>query len=281
MAIIDEALDTAGKSLKEMDYIAVTYAPGLIGALLVGVSVAKGLSFGSGIPLIPVHHIKGHIYANFMENHVELPAVALVVSGGHTNIVYMDENHRFEILGGTLDDAIGEAYDKVARVLGLNYPGGPEIDRLSKSGNGDSIKLPESKLENPYDFSFSGIKTSIINLINMKKMKNEEINAADIAASFQKTAVKIVVEKSIRAAKDKGVKTILVAGGVAANSLLRSELTLRCRGEGITAHFPSFKLCTDNGAMIAAAAYFGIKTGNKKPAESNLNGFAEMDIDKD
>lgn len=280
-AVMHDALSQADLTLHDIDYLSVTYAPGLIGALLVGVSFAKGMSFGRDIPLIPVHHLKGHIYSNFIENDIKLPAIVLIVSGGHTNLVYMDENHQFETLGSTMDDAVGEAYDKVARVIGLGYPGGPEIDKLYSSGNPDAIKFPIPVLEGKYDFSFSGVKTFIINYINKAKMKQEEINIVDVAASFQKTVVKILVDKTILAAKDKGVDTILIAGGVAANSLLREELKKAGEKIGKNVYYPSMKLCTDNGAMIAAAAYYGVKYAGKKPAGLDLNGKATMSIEED
>ena len=223
-AILDEALEEAKITLDDVDYIAVTYAPGLIGALLVGVSFAKGLSYAHNIPIIPVHHIKGHMYANFLEHDIELPCIALVVSGGHTNIVYMDENHKFINMGGTLDDAVGESCDKVARVLGLGYPGGPIVDKMYYQGDRNFLHITEPKV-GEYDFSFSGIKTAVINFVNKMNMKNEEFKKEDLAASFLGKVVDILCKKTLKAAKDKNVKTIILAGGVAANSLLRSQLT--------------------------------------------------------
>jgi N6-L-threonylcarbamoyladenine synthase len=281
-AILEESLSEAKITLGDVDYIAVTYAPGLIGALLVGISFAKGLSYGRDIPIIPVHHIKGHIYANFLEHKVELPAIALVVSGGHTNIIHIDENHKFTNLGGTLDDAVGESYDKVSRVMGLGYPGGPIIDRLAYEGNPDNIPMPEPKVGG-YEFSFSGVKTSVINYVNKMNMKKEEYNPADIAASFQARVVDILCKKTIKAAKEKGVKNILIAGGVAANSLLRKELLERSKVEGIDVFYPSMKLCTDNAGMIAVAGYFKLKYGEKDRvfADLKLNGVANMEIEED
>lgn len=281
MAVLKESLDEAEMTLNDMDYIAVTYAPGLIGALLTGIAVAKGLSFGSGKPLIPVHHIKGHIYSNFMEHDVVLPAIALVVSGGHTNIVYIDEEHNFTTLGGTLDDAAGEAFDKVARVIDVGYPGGPIIDKMYYEGNPNAIKMPKSVLDGKYDFSFSGVKTFVINYINKAQMKGEEVNRYDLAASFQKNIVETLVEKTILAAKEKSVTNIVLAGGVAANSLLRKMMTEEGERNNIKVYYPSMKLCTDNGAMIAGAAYFGLVSGKKKPAASDLNGFANMTLEED
>lgn len=279
-AILDESLGEAGITLAEIDYIAVTYAPGLIGALLVGISFAKALAYANNIPLIPVHHIKGHIYSNFIDKDINLPAIALIVSGGHTNIVHIDEEHNFKNLGGTLDDAVGESYDKVARVLGLGYPGGPVIDKLAKVGDPNSLKITEPKVAE-YDFSFSGIKTAVINYVNKMRMKNLEINNADLSASFQAKVVDILAKKAIKAAKDKNVKTIILAGGVAANSDLRAELEKRCEIEGISLHYPSMKLCTDNAGMIAAAGYYKLKYGNSKPADLELNGIANMSIEND
>ncbi|MCS5422678.1 MULTISPECIES: tRNA (adenosine(37)-N6)-threonylcarbamoyltransferase complex transferase subunit TsaD [Psychrilyobacter] len=281
-AIMEVSLKEAEITLDDVDYIAVTYAPGLIGALLVGISFAKGISYGRNIPIIPVHHIKGHIYANFLEHKVELPAIALVVSGGHTNIIYIDENHKFFNLGGTLDDAVGESYDKVSRVMGLGYPGGPVIDKLAYEGDSDKIPMPEPKVGG-YEFSFSGVKTSVINYVNKMNMKKEEYNPADIAASFQNRVVDILCKKTIAAATEKGVKNILIAGGVAANSLLRKELLERSKSEGIEVFYPSMKLCTDNAGMIAAAGYYKLTYGDSDKifADLKLNGVANMGIEED
>lgn len=257
-AVYEEAMTEARVTLDDIDYIAVTYAPGLIGALLVGISFAKGLAYGKGIPIIPVHHIKGHIYANFIENRVELPAISLVVSGGHTNLIHIDENHKFSDVGGTLDDAVGESYDKVARVLGLGYPGGPVVDRLSKLGDPNSFKITKPKVDR-FDFSFSGVKTNIINQVNKLKMKGEEINNEDLCASFQKTVVDILTEKTIDACKEYKVKNLLLAGGVAANSEIRLRLKESLQDINVEFIVPSFVLCTDNAAMIAAAAYYKLK----------------------
>lgn len=277
--VLDEALEEATITMEDVDYIAVTYAPGLIGALLVGVSFAKGLSYAYNIPIIPVHHIKGHIYANFVENDVKLPCIALVVSGGHTNILYMDENHNFENMGGTLDDAVGESCDKVARVLGIGYPGGPVIDRMYYEGDKDFLKIPEPKVGG-YDFSFSGIKTSVINFVNKMKMKGEEFKKEDLAASFLGKVVEILCKKTIKAAQEKNAKTIILAGGVAANSLLRSELTKKASELGIEVSYPSMILCTDNAGMIAKAGYY--KLINSKDdscfADINLNAVASMNV---
>ena len=282
-AILDEALEEAKITLDDIDYIAVTYAPGLIGALLVGVSFAKGLSYAHDIPIIPVHHIKGHMYANFLEHDIELPCIALVVSGGHTNIVYMDENHKFTNMGGTLDDAVGESCDKVARVLGLGYPGGPIVDKMYYLGDRNFLQITEPRV-GEYDFSFSGVKTAVINFVNKMNMKNEEFRKEDLAASFLGKVVDILCKKTLKAAKDKNVKTIILAGGVAANSLLRSQLTEQGAKLGIKVHYPSMKLCTDNAAMIAEAAYFKLKCAEKEEdcfAGLELNGIATLDVTKD
>lgn len=276
--ILDEALEEAKITIKDIDYIAVTYAPGLIGALLVGVSFAKGLSYSHNIPIIPVHHIKGHIYASFLEHSVELPCIALVVSGGHTNILYMDKEHKFVNLGGTLDDAVGESCDKVARVMGLGYPGGPIIDKMYYQGNRDFLPITEPKVGD-YDFSFSGIKTAIINFVNKMKMKEEEFSKEDLAASFLGKVVDILCKKTLKAAKDKKVNSIIIAGGVAANSLLRTQLTEEAKKIGVKVYYPSMKLCTDNGAMIAAAGYY--KLINSKEScfsDLELNGVATLDV---
>lgn len=279
--ILEESLEEAKVTLEEIDYIAVTYAPGLIGALLVGISFAKGLSYGLGKPLIPVHHIKGHIYANFIENDIELPCIALVVSGGHTNIVHIDENHNFTNLGGTLDDAVGESYDKVARVMGIGYPGGPIVDKLYYKGNKDALKIPEPKVDG-YNFSFSGIKTSVINAVNKARMKGENFSPEDLSASFQGKVVEILCKKTLKAAKEKNVKNIVIAGGVAANSLLRSELEKGAKEIGKKLFYPPMSLCTDNAAMIAAAAYYKLKYGKKNIfADLELNGKATMNITED
>lgn len=279
--ILEESLEEAGITLEEIDYIAVTYAPGLIGALLVGVSFAKGLSYGLDIPIIPVHHIKAHIYGNFIEHKVELPCIALVVSGGHTNIVYMDEKHNFVNMGGTLDDAVGESYDKVARVMGIGYPGGPVVDKLYYRGDKEALKIPEPKVDG-YNFSFSGIKTSVINAVNKAKMKGEEFKPEDLSASFQSKVVDILCKKTLLAAQDKKVKQIIIAGGVAANSLLRSELTERAKKMNIEVKFPTLEFCTDNAAMIAEAAYYKLQYGKGDIfADLTLNAKATLEITKD
>ena len=278
--VLEESLAEAQLTLDDVDYIAVTYAPGLIGALLVGISFAKGLSYAKNIPIIPVHHIKGHIYANFLEHEVKLPCISLVVSGGHTNIIYIDENHNFINIGETLDDAVGESCDKVARVLGLGYPGGPVIDKMYYQGNRNFLKITKPKVAK-YDFSFSGIKTAIINFDNKMKMKNEEYKKEDLAASFLGTVVDILCDKTISAAVEKNVKTIMLAGGVAANSLLRKQLKEMAEKKDIKVIYPSMKLCTDNAAMIAEAAYYKLKNTSKIEdcfANLELNGVATLNV---
>lgn len=281
--VLEESLDEAKITLDDVDYIAVTYAPGLIGALLVGLSFAKGLSYAKKIPIIPVHHIKGHMYANFLEHNIELPCISLVVSGGHTNIVYIDEEHNFTSIGETLDDAVGESCDKVARVLGLGYPGGPVIDKMYYEGDKNFLKITKPKV-GKYDFSFSGIKTAVINFDNNMKMKNISYKKEDLAASFLGTVVDILCEKTLNAAIEKKVKTIILAGGVAANSLLRKNLTEQAKEKGIKVVYPSMKLCTDNAGMIAVAAYYKlINSKDKKDcfADLDLNGVATLNIKND
>lgn len=256
--VIDSALKEASCTLKDIDAIAVTYGPGLVGALLVGVSAAKALSFASGIPLIGVHHIEGHISANYIENkELEPPFVCLVVSGGHSHLVVVEDYGKYKILGRTRDDAAGEAFDKVARAVGLGYPGGPKIDRVSKEGNPEAIRFPRAKVEDSvYDFSFSGLKSAVLNYINSMEMKKEEINVPDLAASFQKAVIDVLLEHSMDAVSSYGLKKFAIAGGVASNSSLRKTFEERCAKEGIEFYHPSPVYCTDNAAMIGAAAYY-------------------------
>ncbi len=256
--VVEEALQQSGLALKDMTHIAVTYGPGLVGALLVGVATAKALAFASGKPLIAVHHIEGHIYANFLVNpNLQPPLLCLVVSGGHTNIVKIDRHGHYVALGQTRDDAAGEAYDKVARAIGLTYPGGPQIDRLAKEGNKDAIELPRAWLEEgSYDFSFSGLKSAVLNYLNKMEMKQQHVNPADVAASFQQAVVDVLVTKTMRAAQAEGLKTIVLAGGVAANSGLRQQLEAAASASGCRLYCPPLALCTDNAAMIGAAAHY-------------------------
>ena len=256
--VMAEALLQSGKSLSDMDAIAVTYGPGLVGALLVGVSAAKAVSFASGIPLIGVHHIEGHISANYIENkELEPPFVCLVVSGGHSHLVVVKDYGEYEILGRTRDDAAGEAFDKVARAIGLGYPGGPKIDKVSKEGNPDAIAFPRAKVDgSDYDFSFSGLKSAVLNYLNSCEMKGETFCQADVAASFQKAVVDVLTEHSMHAVESCGIKKFAIAGGVASNSALREALAKECEKRGVTFYHPSPLLCTDNAAMIGAAGYY-------------------------
>lgn len=257
LPVFQEAMDKANCTLKDIDYIAVTNTPGLIGSLLVGLMFAKSLSFSHNIPLIPINHIDGHIFSNFIEENIDFPAISLIVSGGHTNLYYLTKNENnsinIELLGETLDDAIGETYDKVGRIIGLSYPGGPEIDRLAKLGS-DTLKIKIPKVEG-YNFSFSGIKTFITNFVNSEKMKNNKIIKENIAASLQRVAVDILYEKIDFASKNKFFKSILVAGGVSANKGLREKFK-DFEKKGLKVHFPKMEYCTDNGAMIGCAAYY-------------------------
>ncbi len=276
--VIDAALEEAGVNFQQVDAIAVTYGPGLVGALLVGLAEAKALAFALNKPLIPVHHIEGHIAANYIENpQWEPPFVCMVVSGGHTHLVHIKDYNSFQVLGRTRDDAAGEAYDKVARVLGLPYPGGPEIDRLAKQGNEDAIKFPHVTLEDDtYDFSFSGLKSAVLNYINKANMIGEEIVAADVAASFQKAVVSVLVEKSMRACKSLGLNKLALAGGVSANSYLRAKMLAACNENGIEMCVPKPVLCTDNGAMIGSAGYYEFING--RTAGMDLNAYPGLKL---
>ena len=261
--VAEEALRVAKKKLSDMDAIAVTYGPGLVGALLVGVSAAKAISFASGIPLIGVHHIEGHISANYIENkELEPPFVCLVVSGGHSHLVVVRDYGAYEILGRTRDDAAGEAFDKVARAIGLGYPGGPKIDKVSRQGNPQAISFPRAKVGDAvYDFSFSGLKSAVLNYLNSCEMKGIPVCQADVAASFQKAVVDVLVEHSMMAVEESGIKKFAIAGGVASNTALREALADDCLEKGIAFYHPSPILCTDNAAMIGAAAYYEYKKG--------------------
>lgn len=273
--LIEEALDQARVTYEDLDAIAVTFGPGLVGALLVGVSHAKGLAMALEIPLIGVHHIEGHIYANFLDHgDLPLPAICLVVSGGHTNLIYLPDHGTYEVLGRTQDDAAGEAFDKVARALGLGYPGGPKIDAQSRLGDPQAIAFPRAKTQGPYDFSFSGLKSAVLNHINQGKMKGEDLVVPDLAASFQEAVVDALVDKTMLALKATSTPTLLLAGGVAANTRLRDRLSLACREAGVAIYWPPMDLCTDNAAMIGAAAAY--KYSRQEFAGWDLNAIAQL-----
>ena len=269
--VVEEALKEANVTLDKIDAIGVTYGPGLVGALLVGLQFAKGLSFATKKPLIGVNHIEGHICANYIQ-HKELkpPFVSLVVSGGHTFIVHVKNYGDYEVIGQTRDDAAGEAYDKVARALGLGYPGGPKIDKLAKEGNPKAIVFPRANFhEETLDFSFSGVKSAVLNYLNKCKMQEIEVNKADVAASFQHAVIDVLKENVLLTCKKRNVKTIAIAGGVASNSSLRETLIKEASKRGIEVLFPAPILCTDNAAMIGSAAYFNFVNG--KISDLNLN----------
>lgn len=274
--VIRKALEDAGVTLDDIDAIGVTYGPGLVGALLVGVAEAKAIAFAKNKPLVGVHHIEGHISANYVENkELEPHFVALVVSGGHTHLVKVNDYGEYEIVGRTRDDAAGEAFDKVARAIGLGYPGGPKIDKLAKEGNPDAIEFPRAHVDDaPYDFSFSGIKSAVLNYINSANMQGKEINRADVAASFQKAVVDALVSRAVRLAKECGMDKLAIAGGVASNSALRAAIQEACAKNNIGFYSPSPILCTDNAAMIGAAAYYeyikGVRHGYDLNAVPNL-----------
>ena len=269
--VITSALTEAGMALQELDAVAVTYGPGLVGPLLVGVSAAKAICFAAGLPLIGIHHIEGHISANYIENKdLEPPFLTLVVSGGHTHLVIVRNYGEYEVVGQTRDDAAGEAFDKVARAIGLGYPGGPQIDRLSGEGNPDAIRFPRAKVEGaPYDFSFSGLKSSVLNYLNTCEMKGESVNRADVAASFQKAVCDVLVSHALAAVKDYGIPKLALAGGVASNSTLRRMMQKACEEQKTTFYHPSPILCTDNGAMIGAAAYYEYQKGVRHGLDLN------------
>ncbi len=275
MPIIKEALDTAGLTLQEIDHIGVTYGPGLVGALLVGVAAAKAISFALDKPLVGVNHMEGHIFANFLSHpELEPPFLALVVSGGHTQLVKIEGYNQFTLLGQTRDDAAGEAFDKIARVMGYPYPGGPQIDALAKKGNPDAIAFPKALHEkHNFEFSFSGLKSAVLNYLHTQEQRGQSYHAEDVAASFQKTVVETLVEKTMDAAQYCGMKTIVAAGGVSANSGLSAAMETACAEHGYTFYRPAPVLCTDNGAMIGCRAYymalderFADLTLNAKPA---------------
>ena len=264
MPVINQALEEASITLEKVDAIGVTYGPGLVGALLVGISAAKGLAFATGKPLVGVHHIEGHIAANYLENeNLEPPFVCLVASGGHSHIVHVADYNRFEIMGRTRDDAAGEAFDKIARALGLGYPGGPLIDVEAAKGNNKAVEFPRVYFnDGSLDFSFSGLKTAVLNYLNGMAQKGYDINLPDVCASFQQAVVDVLVKNTMQAARQKGVTRVALAGGVAANSRLRSGMKTAVEEAGMEMFYPRPVLCTDNAAMIASAAYYEFKRGH-------------------
>jgi len=276
--VIKDALKEANVTFDDIDAIAVTYGPGLVGALLVGVGEAKALAYGLNKPLIGVHHIKGHVLANLIE-HEELktPFVCLIVSGGHTEIAIVKDYNDFEIVATTRDDAAGEAFDKVARSVGLGYPGGPKIDKAAKLGNPHAIEFPKARVnDSKYDFSFSGVKSAVLNYQNKANMTGEKINVNDLVASFQRAVVEVLVEHTIEVAKDYNIKNVAMAGGVASNTALRSFMEEKCSEEGLKLHFPSPIFCTDNAAMIGVAAYFEYLNENFK--DLTLNAVPNLEL---
>lgn len=278
MPVLDEALSQAKVTLQDIDRIAVAYGPGLVGALLVGVSAAKTLAFALDKPLVGVNHLEGHIFANFLSHQdLQPPFMALVVSGGHTSLVHVKDYNHFTLMGQTRDDAAGEAFDKVARVMGLPYPGGPQIDKLAKEGNPDAIEFPMALNEKGnYEFSFSGLKSAVLNYLNSMKLKHIEINKADVAASFQKAVVDILVHKAVEAARQTHMHKLVLAGGVAANSSLEGKLQEAATQNGLEFYYPSKILCTDNAAMIACRGYYQALAGQF--ADSDLNAVPYLEL---
>lgn len=269
--VIQEALSAASMTLNDIDGVAVTYGPGLVGALLVGVAEAKAISYARKLPLIGVHHIEGHISANYIENaDLEPPYICLVVSGGHSHLVKVTDYGEYEVLGRTRDDAAGEAFDKVARAIGLGYPGGPKIDKISKLGNPRAIAFPRANIaDHPYDFSFSGLKSAVLNYLNQCDMKGEEYSQADVAASFQQSVVDVLTEHAMKAMEETGMKKLAIAGGVASNTALRQAMKEQCEKHNIAFYHPSPVLCTDNAAMIGAAGYYEYRKGIRHGLDLN------------
>lgn len=276
--VVEQALEDADCTMDDIDAIAVTYAPGLIGSLLVGVNFAKGLALATDTPLVPVHHLRGHIASNYISSDIEPPFLCLVVSGGHSHIVAVKSYTDFEVIGKTRDDAAGEALDKAGRTMGLAYPGGISIDKLSPQGNEDAFTFPVPKVANaPYDYSFSGLKTAVINIVHNAQQKGEEINTADLSASFQKSVVSCLLKNFELAAENFGYTKLVIAGGVSANSRLRADAKKMCDKHGWELFIPELKYCGDNAAMIAAQGYYEYKIGNV--ADESLNAYATMPLD--
>ena len=276
--VVDQALEDAGCTMADIDAIAVTYAPGLIGSLLVGVNFAKGLALSTGKPLVPVHHLRGHIASNYITSDIEPPFLCLVVSGGHSHIVAVKSYTDFEVIGKTRDDAAGEALDKAGRTMGLAYPGGVSIDKISPTGNENAFKFPHPRVSgSPYDYSFSGLKTAVINIVHNASQKGEQINTADLAASFQKTVVDCLLQNFESAEENSGYNKLVIAGGVSANSRLRADAEKMCRRHGWQLFIPQLKYCGDNAAMIGAQGYYEFLAGNV--AGENLNAYATMPLD--
>ena len=276
--VVQEALKEAGTTLEAVDAIAVTYGPGLVGALLVGVAYAKALAFGLKKPLIGVHHIEGHVAANFLAHpELEPPFLSLIVSGGHTNLAFMKDYGVFEIIGRTRDDAAGEAFDKVARAIGLGYPGGPKIEKAAREGNPEAIHFPRGKVdEAPYDFTFSGMKSAVLNYLNHAEMTGETVSQADVAASFQAAAVEVLVSRAMAAAREFRQEKLVLAGGVAANGALRAALQEACDKAGVALYAPPLILCTDNAAMIGAAGYYRYLKGDLAGWDLNAVPYLEL-----
>lgn len=273
--VIDKCLKDINFTMDDITAIAVTYGPGLVGSLLVGLEAAKTLAYIFSKPLIPVHHIRSHIYANNLEKQIEFPLLALVISGGHTDLLYMQDHFQIEYIGRTLDDAVGECYDKVGRVLGIPYPGGPKIDKLAKEGN-PRYNLPVPLHDKGYNFSFSGLKSAVINLCHKYKQNNEEISSKDLACSFQNVVIEALTSKTMKALKDYNIKNLLLAGGVSANNGIREEFKKLCQENGINLSYPSLKYCTDNATMVGAAAYFLYQ--NKVLSDLDLNASSSAEL---
>ncbi len=273
--VIEDTLKQSQLTMDDITAIAVTYGPGLIGSLLIGVTAAKTLAYFYDKPLIPVHHTAGHIYANNLVKPLEFPLIALVISGGHTDLIYMKEDYSFERIGRTLDDAVGESYDKVARVIGLEYPGGPKIDRLSEIGK-NLYNLPLPLNDDSYNLSFSGLKSAVINLVHKEKQKGNSIVQEDMAASFQSRVVEILTKKTMRAVKEYHVKNLILAGGVSASKAIRNEFERLCSKDHVNLTIPQMKYCTDNAAMIGAAGYYAYKLGRRADLDLNAKATDEL-----